>query len=496
MPTIQIWEDKIKEKRKKTPWKKFVREIVSWCNMVFQKNNWLISKYPSTDRIKISPMKQFNENNDNLVKLWVNYDENKSLLDQFWELLKSVELPNFFHYNENENCNYAEASLWSKNCYLTSFTINDNENIFYSFRVQKSKNIYNSVFIVENNDTIYFCRWTNNSYKIFYSNYISNSNNIWFSSNLNWCSECIFCKNLDNVSYHINNKKYEKEEYLIEKEKILKNKNDFLKSYTALDKIGKNIWSKNIMWNYIIESENVENGAFVSNNKNTRNVMFTWSQNWAENYNDVFVAGGMWWNDYYGIHSAGWWSNVFCSVSISFSSNIYYSYFLENCSFCLWCIGLKNKSFCILNKQYTKEEWYELADKIFAQMDSDWILWDFFPWSLNPFYFNDTMAYLIDDSFTKEEVEAEWYMWRDEKIKVDIPENAEIVEVRDLSSFQGFDSAWNWQIDNEILKKVIKDENGNIYKIVPMEYDFLMKHSLPLPEIHWLERIKLGFRFK
>ena len=40
---------------------------------------------------------------------------------------------------------------------------------------------------------------------------------------------------------------------------------------------------------------------------------------------------------------------------------------------------------------------------------------------MNPFYFNDTAAYLIDDSFTKEEVEAEGYLWRDEPIKVDIP---------------------------------------------------------------------------
>jgi hypothetical protein len=37
------------------------------------------------------------------------------------------------------------------------------------------------------------------------------------------------------------------------------------------------------------------------------------------------------------------------------------------------------------------------------------------------------MAYLIDDSFTKEEVEKDGFMWRDEKIKVDIPEGAEIV---------------------------------------------------------------------
>jgi hypothetical protein len=31
---------------------------------------------------------------------------------------------------------------------------------------------------------------------------------------------------------------------------------------------------------------------------------------------------------------------------------------------------------------------------------------------------------------------------------------------------------------------------------VKMEYDFLMKHGLPLPELHWLERIKLWFKFK
>jgi hypothetical protein len=62
------------------------------------------------------------------------------------------------------------------------------------------------------------------------------------------------------------------------------------------------------------------------------------------------------------------------SRHISVSSNIYYSHNIDNCSFCLGCIGLKNKSFCILNKQYTKEEWYEMADKIFATMEKDGIL--------------------------------------------------------------------------------------------------------------------------
>jgi hypothetical protein len=37
-------------------------------------------------------------------------------------------------------------------------------------------------------------------------------------------------------------------------------------------------------------------------------------------------------------------------------------------------------------------------------MNEDGVLGDFFPATMNPFYFNDTAAYLIDPSFTKEEV--------------------------------------------------------------------------------------------
>ena len=115
---------------------------------------------------------------------------------------------------------------------------------------------------------------------------------------------------------------------------------------------------------------------------------------------------------------------------------------------------------------------------------------------MNPFYFNDTAAYLMDDSFTKEEVTKDWYLRRDEDIKVDIPTTAEVIEAKDLNNFQRFNFKWEREINPDILKKVIKDEKWNCYRIVPMELDFLQKHGLPLPEIHWLERIKLGFKFK
>jgi hypothetical protein len=49
-------------------------------------------------------------------------------------------------------------------------------------------------------------------------------------------------------------------------------------------------------------------------------------------------------------------------------------------------------------------------------------------------------------------------------------------------------------INPEILKVIIQDDAGNVYKIVKMEYDFLMKHWLPLPRTHRLDRMKENFR--
>ena len=191
------------------------------------------------------------------------------------------------------------------------------------------------------------------------------------------------------------------------------------------------------------------------------------------------------------------WNNsahIYCSTQINICTNIYNSFHLDNCSFCLGCVGLKNKSYCILNRQYTKEERYEKVDEIFSQMEQDGTLGDFFPASMNPFYFNDTAAYLIDPTFTKEEVTAKWYLWRDEAIKVDIPADAQIVSTSELDQYEWYDADGKRTINPSILDKVIQDTQGNVYKIVKMELAFLIKHGLPLPRKHRLDRMKENFR--
>jgi len=85
-------------------------------------------------------------------------------------------------------------------------------------------------------------------------------------------------------------------------------------------------------------------------------------------------------------------------------------------------------------------------------------------------------------------------VWKVIKAK-DFAKNCEnlVISISDLWNYEAFDSSWNWKINPEILKKVVKDDSWNYYRIVEIEYDFLVKHWLPLPRLHWLDRIKVNF---
>ncbi len=489
----------MQQARKNTPWREFVKEIGSRLPVVYHRVNNITSRYPKSDRIKwVVVMKDFELLVNDVSE--ENLSENKEafFFDRFSILWKETRLPWMLDYLWNENCTYGDAVAWSKNVYLTYWGINWCENVLYSHLIKdNSKNIINCVMVRDSSENIYFCTWVLKGFNIFYSKFINNCSNIWFSSNLNGCSNCLFCNWLENRSYCIQNKQYTKEEYNQKTFEVLQKKGDFDTYYEELNITWKNISSPNSKGNFILFSENIQNWDLVYRVRNWRNVFLTGGEEWCTNIRDTITWGSPSCHDIYWVMWTGLFSQyIYNSVNIAGGSNIYYSYFLTNCSYCLGCIWLKNKQFCILNKQYTKEERFAKANEIFAQMDDEGTLWKFFPWSMNPFYFNDTAAYLIDDSFTKEEVEAEGYMRRDEPIKVDIPEWVQTVKNTELDQYEWFDAEWTRTINDEILKKVILDEKWNAYRVIPMELEFLRKHGLPLPRLHRLERIKLGFKFK
>lgn len=502
---IKKRQAKIQAKRKNTPWRQFVMEIASRDNLTFHKHQWVVTKYPNTKRTwKIISHKKYQNNLNQMVAI----QDQWSFFENFRKLRLSFKHRPTIQQGLNENSVYSEMAFWVKNAYL-SFTIwVDSENICTSnICYNNCKHVFSSTEVINYGENVYMSRSIFSSSDIFYSCAIKDSNNIRFSSNLIWCSHCIWCSDLQNASYQIKNVQYSKQEYHAHAEKLLHQKNKYTTWHDTMQKKYFNYGNENIeKATSIIVSQDVSHGHGVSYLQGWRNVIFVHGVDRAEHMYDVFDGWSTVSTHFYWVYNAGNLSNhLYCCADIDSSSFLYYCYDLEGCSYCLWCIWLINKSFCIFNKQYTKDERHHEVDKIFTQMEQEWTLWDFFPWSLNPFYFNDTAAYLINDSFTKEEVEAQWYMRRDNNIHVDIPDWVEVVSIDELDTYEwrmlgtqflasSTDrSIPSWairHINPSILKKAIKDEDGNIYRLVKMERDFLIKHWLPIPRKHRLERIK------
>ena len=413
-----------------------------------------------------------------------------------------------------DNVDYADVVFDSKNVYMGYFVVFDCEDVLYTFVARENcKRVFNSVMVFKNSENIYWSNGVVECFNIFYSKYVYNCSDIWFSTNVQGCHHCILCDGLENASYCIRNEQYTKEDYEIEKAKFLTQKGQFEEWFDALSHQARSFWCSEVDGGFLIDCENVQDGYFSYNIRNAHNIMFQWGEKMNEEVYDMFIGGAL-----YGTHmyaNQGMWGSehaYFCHIGVH-NSNVFYCMTMDTCSYCFGCIGLRNKQYCILNKQYTKEVWHRLVDQIFASMEQEWTFWQFFPGWMCPYYFNDTCSVLIDDSLSKQEVEAAWYLWREEEIKVDIPEWMEVVEVSELGEYEGNKSpqppfikggddasSWGdgqiWWIDPAILKKVIRDEEGNVYRVIKMEYDFLMKYGLPLPRKHRLERLKGHFRVK
>lgn len=176
--------------------------------------------------------------------------------------------------NDSVNCDYADVMMSCKNVYLSTTIMDTMENVAYSaFCYPRGANIYNSFLACQDSSNIYMCGRITNSHNIFYSRYISGSANIWFSTNLIGCTECIGCHDLQNQKYCIGNKPLEKIEYEKEKEKILHDTSKFMDFYSHITtRPMVNIGSENVSGNAIIQSHNIENGGWIHNMHDCRNV--------------------------------------------------------------------------------------------------------------------------------------------------------------------------------------------------------------------------------
>jgi hypothetical protein len=141
-----------------------------------------------------------------------------------------------------------------------------------------------------------------------------------------------------------------------------------------------------------------------------------------------------------------------------------------NSSYLFGCSGMKKHQYCILNKQYTKEEYEVMVPKIIAHMRSTGEWGEFFPSSISPFAYNETIAqewYPMSESEAKAQG-LKWQSNEEETEKYLGPDAVVPADIQDVS--------------DEVIKRILRcSVTGKPFKIIPQELALYRSMNLPVP---------------
>jgi len=111
----------------------------------------------------------------------------------------------------------------------------------------------------------------------------------------------------------------------------------------------------------------------------------------------------------------------------------------------------------------------------------------FFPFSLSPFGYNETMAREYFP-MTKEQVLKKGWKWKEEGVE-EKPQNYLGPEVQVPDDIQ--------DVDDSICGKILRCEaTGKLFKIIPQELQFYRDMKLPLPRKCFMQRQKERFMLR
>lgn len=411
-----------------------------------------------------------------------DYDFSRSFFEQYSDLCRHTYKANVAQAGEIINSDYTHSVGWLKDCYLIFDSGKDEECAYGSF-LAYSKNCFDITFGFYS-ELCYDCVKIENCYALFSSDYCKSCSHSALLNNCIGCKYSLACVNLRNQDYCVLNEHVGKEKFEKIWEEFFRGKNTKLKEqYQALLKESPrratyNIDSLECTGDTLINCQNVQGSSEVLGAKDCCNIFDIFKN--SEKSLDVTGFGeGM---DYCyqttqcgGALGKSAVSNIFFSVNIYYGGyNILYSMNChENCQNLFGCSELRKKQYCILNKQYTKDDYEALAPKIIEHMRGNDEWGEFFPYSLSPYGYNESLA---NEEFpiSKEEVKRLGANWSDYT-----PPMPNVSKSILASELQAED------LNEEVLKvAILCQESGRPFKLIPQELEFLKRFNLAPPRKH------------
>ncbi|MCX6752325.1 MAG: hypothetical protein NTZ87_02380 [Candidatus Nomurabacteria bacterium] len=437
-----------------------------------------------------------------------DYDFSRPFFEQMRDLYNALPYGIMWSM-EMVNSDYS-VSAFSKNCYLC-FDSGYDEDSANNVTVLYSKQCFDGLNM-KDCELCYYCLNTNQSFKTFFSRDCTSCVEVWFSQDCVGCINCFGCSGLRNKSYYIFNEAYDKESYKI---KLAEMELDSWSGIKKAREFAENFWKKspvkyqhsirvtNSTGDYIYNGAELVNCFFVGNAKNMRHCQ---SVIYPPNIDGMDVTSSEGSELSYEIGSCG--NGAYKCVAIIESVSVSEGSYLINCrnvSNVFGCVALRSKNYCILNKQYTKEEYEILVEKIKKHMDEMpyidakgriYRFGEFFPFDMASHGYNQSQAF---DYFpvTEKEAKEKGYRWMKPETRnyaitkkaSDLPDSIE--KVSDL-----------------ILEEIIQCEHNELgkhpfecdvdcataFRITKQELDFYRQMNIPLPRLCFncrhIDRIK------
>lgn len=444
----------------------------------------ILSAYPSGKVFPVFCLDCWWSDNWNAYDFGMDFDFDKPFFEQFKELQNVIprRCLDVVH-GTMENSDFCNQDGHLKNCYLI-FNSDYSEQCYYGKGINFCFNCLDS-FKINDCEKCYEC---SNCKNCSFSTYLNDSyscDDCHFSTDLIGCSSCFGCDNLRNQKYCFYNEKLSKEDYETRISEIKSKKTnekiwiEFLDKNK--DKIMRHIQSKNIQdctGEYLInckscyncyDCESLEDSKYCTDLKRREKMS-------ANNYDISFFGAGV---DFsYESTVTGLNTN-----QVLFTSHVWENcvnvYYCENCvhsSHDLFgCNGLRHGEYCVLNKKYSKKDYEMLVAKIIEHMINTGEWGEFFPISVSPHGYNETVAqeyYPI----TKEEAVKEKWPWHDEKP----------LKLEGTKTIKASDLPYNIkEIGDEVLDYIFEcEESGKPFKLQKQELKFYREMNLPLPKYH------------
>jgi hypothetical protein len=340
----------------------------------------------------------------------LEYDSSKTFFEQWNELLHKTPIlglsvdkttgelsPFCNHVGHSKNCSlmfYSESNEDVHNCYM----ITRSKNVFDSGNIMDCENVYDSSHV--------------------YKSY----NMVGARGNNRSCFDSFFTRDCENVHHIFGGISENKTEYTFLGEKLSKEawfekiKEIDLGSYTnyqywkeKVDEYWKTV-SPRPVWDslsvdctgsYVFHSKNVKDSLDVCDSEDSKFLCMIkagkirdcydytdWGINCERLYECMTVGDNS--SDVYFSHESGF--GIF---------DVQYSKLSINGLYHFGCVSMKSPQYCILNKQYSKEEYTKLKEKIIEDMSQNpyvdsirnvYKYGEYFPLEFSPHYYNDTFS--------------------------------------------------------------------------------------------------------